>query len=65
MDKERYNEEYEEASYLLWPSDKEDKITQQFYKDISIHSKDINYNEKKKLKLFEQGVRIIKGKGWG
>ena len=50
---------------LLWPSDKEDKITRQFYKDLSNLSKNINYSKKKKLKLFEQVVRIIRGKGWG
>ena len=48
MNKERYKEEYEEGSDLLWPSDKEDKITRQFYKDLSIHSKNINYSKKKK-----------------
>ena len=35
MIKERYKEEYKEGSDLLCPSDKEDKITPQFYKDIS------------------------------
>ena len=65
MDKERSKEEYEEGSDLLWPSDKEDKITRQFYKDLSNLSKKINYNENKKFKLFEQLVRIIKAKGWG
>ena len=65
MNKERYKEEYEEGSDLLWPSDKEDKITRQFYKDLSYFSKKINCSKKKKLNLFEQLVRIIKGKGWG
>ena len=66
MIKERYKEEYEEGSDLLWPSEKEDKITRQFYKDLSILSNKINYSKKKKkLKLFEQVVRIITGKGWG
>ncbi len=65
MNKERYKEEYEEGSYLLWPSDKEDKITRQFYRDLSHLSKNINYSKKKKLNHFEQIVRIIKGKGWG
>ena len=60
MNKERYTEEYKEGSNLLWPSDKEDKITRQFYKDLSILSKKINYSKKKKLKLFEQVVRMIK-----
>ena len=63
--KDRYKEEYEEGSNLLWPSDKEDKISRHFYKDISILSKKINYSKKKMLKLFELVVRIIKGKGWG
>ena len=65
MNKERYKEEYEEGSDLLWPSDKEDKITRQFYKELSHLSKNINYIKKKKLNLLEQLVRIIKGKDWG
>ena len=65
MNKEIYKEVYEEVSELLWPSDKEDKITRQFYKDLSDLSKDINYSKNKKLNVFEQIVRIIKGKGWG
>ena len=64
MNKERYKEEYEEGSDLLWPFHKADKITHQFYKDLSHFSKNINYSKKKKLNLFEQVVRIIKGKGW-
>ena len=63
MNKERYKEEYEEGSDLLWPSDKEDKITRQFYKDLSHFSKNINYSKNKKLNLFEKLVRIIKAKG--
>ena len=65
MNKERYKEDYDEGSELLWPSEKDDKITRQFYKDLSILSKNIKYSKKKKLKLFEQIVRIIKSKGWG
>ncbi len=65
MNKERYKEEYEEGSDLLWPSNKEDKITRQFYKGLSHNSKSINYIKKKKLNLFEQLVRIVKGKGCG
>ena len=63
MTKERYREEYEEGSELLWPSEKEDKITRKFYRDLSHLSKNINYNKKKKLNIFEQVLRIIKGKG--
>ena len=65
MNKERYKEEYEEGSDLLWPSDKEDKVTQQFYKDLTNLSKNINHSKNKNLNLFEQLVRIIKGKGMG
>ena len=65
MIKKRYKEVFEEGSDLLWPSDKQDKITRQFYKDLSILSKKINYSKKKKLKLFEKVVRILRGKGWG
>ena len=60
MNKERYKEEYEEGADLLWPGDKEDKITSQFYKDLSNLSKNINFSKKKKLKFFKQVVRIIK-----
>ena len=59
MNKERYKEEYEEGSDLLWPSDKEDKITRKFYKDLSNLSKNINYSNNEKDKIFEQLVRII------
>ncbi len=65
MIKERYKEEYEEGSDLLWPSDKEDNITRQFYKDLSNLSKKISFSKKKNLKLFEQVVKILKVKGWG
>ena len=58
MDKKRYKEENIEGSDLLWPSDKEDKITRQFYRDLTQLTKN------KKLKIFEQVVRIIIGKGW-
>jgi len=62
LNQERYKEEYEEGSELLWPSDKEDKITRQFYKDLSHLSKNINYRKKKRLNFFEQLFRIIKDK---
>ena len=60
MNKERYKEEYEEGSDLLWPSDKEDKITRQFYKDLSHLSKNINYSKKKKLNFLELILSLIK-----
>ena len=58
--KDRYKEEYEEGSNLLWPSDKEDKITRQFYKDLSHLSKNINYSKKKKSNFFELILSLIK-----
>jgi len=64
LNKGRYKEEYEEGSDLLWPSDKEDKITRQFYKELSHLSKNINYRKKKRLNLFEKFFGIIKGKVW-
>jgi len=60
LNKERYKEEYEEGSDLLWPSEKEDKITRQFYKDLSYLSKNINYSKKKKLNFFELILSLIK-----
>ena len=62
MNKERYKEKYEKVSYLIWPSDKEDKITGQFYKYLSHLSKNINYSKKEKPNLSEEVVRIIKVK---
>ena len=35
MKKKRYNEKYEEGSNLIWPSEEEDKITRNFYRDLS------------------------------
>ena len=63
LNKERYKE-YGEGSDLLWLNDKEDKITKQFYKDLSHLSININYS-KKKLNLVEQLFKIIKVKEWG
>ena len=59
MTKERYKEEYEEGSDLLWPSDKEDKITRQFYKDLSILSKKINYSKKKKILTLMAVIAVL------
>ena len=62
MIKERYKEEYEEGSDLLWPSDKEDKITRQFYKDLSYLTKNETSNNTKRLNFFELLLSIIKFK---
>ena len=61
MIKERYKEEYEDGSDLLWPSDKEDKITRQFYRDLTHLTKSKNSNNKiKKLNFFELIISLIK-----
>ena len=61
MNKERYKEEYEDGSDLLWPSDKEDKITRQFYRDLTHLTKSKNSNNKiKKLNFFELIISLIK-----
>ena len=60
--KKRYVEEFEEGSELLWPSEEEDNITRNFYRDISHLSKK-NNNHIVKTNLFIQIFRIIFGKG--
>ena len=60
MNKERYKEEYEEGSDLLWPSDKEDKITRQFYKDLSHLSKNkIPTNKNKRFNFLNLIFKLI------
>ena len=60
MNKERYKEEYEEGSDLLWPSDKEDKVTRKFYKDLSRLTNNKNSNNTKRLNFLELVLSIIK-----
>ncbi len=60
MNKERYKEEYEEGSDLLWPSDKEDKVTRKFYMDLSLLTKNKISNNKKRVNFFELVLSIIK-----
>ena len=63
MNKERYKQEYAEGSDLLWPSDKEDKITRKFYRDLTQLTKNKNSNNKiKKLNFFELILSLIKWK---
>ena len=62
MNKERYKEEYEEGSDLLWPSDKEDKVTRKFYRDLSHLTKNETSNNTKRLNFFELLLSIIKFK---
>ena len=60
MNKERYKEEYEEGSDLLWPSEKEDKVTRKFYRDLSRLTKNENSNNTKRLNFFVLFLSIIK-----
>ena len=62
MKNQRYNEEYDEGSNLLWPSEEEDKITRKFYRDLSHLSKKIIHNKKKKTSIIKTIFRIITGK---
>ena len=63
MNNKRYKELYEEGSELLWPSEEEDKITRNFYRDLSHFSKSVTYDQKKKLTIVQQLFRILIGKG--
>ncbi len=62
MNKERYKEEYEEGSDLLWPSEKEDKVTRKFYRDLSRLTKNETSNNIKRFNFFELVLSIIKFK---
>jgi hypothetical protein len=64
MNKKRYQEEYEEGSNLLWPSEEEDKITRKFYRDLShLSKKEIhNKNKNKNSNLLQQIFRVLTGK---
>ena len=62
MNKERYKEEYEEGSDLLWPGEKEDKVTRKFYRDLSLLTKNETSNNTKRLNFFELVLSIIKSK---
>ena len=64
MNKERYKEEYEEGSDLLWPGEKEDKVTRKFYSDLSRLTKNEKSNSTKRLNFFELIFSIIKLKGF-
>ena len=62
MNKKRYQEEYEEGSNLLWPSEEEDKITRKFYRDLSHLSKNIEGNRvSKKLNFIKQIILKVIG----
>ena len=63
MNKKRYQEEYEEGSNLLWPSEEEDEITRKFYRDLSHLSKQTIHKKNKKLNLLQQIFRVFTSKG--
>ncbi len=60
LNKERYKEEYEEGSELLWPSEKEDKVTRKFYRDLSRLTKNETSNNTKRLNFFVQLLSLVK-----
>ena len=60
--KERYKEEFDEGSELLWPSEEEDNVTRKFYRDLSHLSKNESH-KKKDSSIFKQLVKLIFGKG--
>ena len=64
MNKERYKEEYEEGSDLLWPSEKEDKVTRKFYRDLSLLTKNETSKNIKRFNFFELVLSIIKLKNF-
>ncbi len=59
MNKKRYQEEYEEGSNLLWPSEEEDKITRKFYRDLSHLSKKEIHNKNKNSNFLKQIFRVL------
>ena len=59
LNQERYTEEYDEGSELIWPSDKEDKVTRKFYSNLSRLKKNTNSNNTKRLNFFELLIKII------
>ena len=58
MNKKRYKE-YDEESDLFWPSEKENKITHKFYRDLSSLTKN-KKSKNKKLNLFALFLSLIK-----
>ena len=63
MSKKRYKEKYEEGSEVVWPSEEEDKINRNFYRDLSYFSKNTTLFDNKKFNLIKQIFRLVIGKG--
>ena len=60
--KERYKEEFDEGSELLWPSEEEDKVTRKFYRDLSHLSKNKTH-KKIDSSILKQLLKLIFGRG--
>ena len=60
--KNRYFEEFEEGSNLLWPSEEEDEVTRRFYRDLSHLSKNTS-QKRNKSNLIQQIIKVITGRG--
>ena len=61
LNKERFEEDYEEVSDLLWLSDKEDQINRKFYSDLTNLTENENINNKiKRLNFFELILSLIR-----
>ena len=60
--KDRYKEEFDEGSELLWPSDEEDKVTRKFYRDLSHLTKNENH-KKIQSSIFKQIIKLLFGRG--
>ena len=60
--KNRYFEEFDEGSNLLWPSEEEDEVTRRFYRDLSHLSKNTS-QKRNKSNLIQQIIKVITGRG--
>ncbi|MBW3052580.1 hypothetical protein CU308_01855 [Prochlorococcus marinus str. MU1410] len=60
--KKDIKQKHEEVSDLLWPNEKEDKVTRKFYRDLSLLTKNKISNNTKRLNFFELVLSIIKSK---
>jgi len=62
LNKKKYKDSAEESE-LLWPSEKEDKITRNFYRDLTRLTKNKKSTNKiKKLNFFELIFSLINWK---
>ena len=59
MSKKRYKEKYKEGSEVLWPSEEEDKINRNFYRDLSQFSKKNTLFDNKKFSFIKKIFRLV------